>query len=95
MSFPAVSGRRRRSRDWLQMDDTIPTSDWLPVTMPVLVNGEIYLVNAELPIIPDDDRRRLDAIWRKDGNGPQIPDIRWVFNPLENEDVIISLSVDI
>ncbi|CAD6254834.1 unnamed protein product [Miscanthus lutarioriparius] len=62
MSFPPVSGRRRRSRDWLQMDDTIPTSDWLPVTMPVLVDGEIYLVDAELPIIPDDDRRRLDEI---------------------------------
>ncbi|CAD6343694.1 unnamed protein product [Miscanthus lutarioriparius] len=47
------------------MDDTIPTSDWLPVTMPVLVDGEIYLVNAELLIIPDDDRRRLDEIRRQ------------------------------
>ena len=81
------------------MDDTIPTSDapagFLPVIIPELVDGEIYEVNYELPIRRGDDRRRLDAIWRKDGNGPQIPDIRWVFNPLENEDVIISLSVDI
>jgi len=38
------------------MDDTIPTSDapagFLPVIMPVLVDGEIYEVNYELPIIP-------------------------------------------
>ncbi|CAD6255131.1 unnamed protein product [Miscanthus lutarioriparius] len=59
MSFPAVSGRRRRSRDWLQMVDTIPTSN------PVVVDGEIYWVNGELPIIPDDDRRRLDKIRRQ------------------------------
>ena len=59
MSFPAVSGRRRRSRDWLQMVDTIPTSD------PVHVDGEIYWVNDKLPIIPDDDRRRLDEIRRQ------------------------------
>ena len=35
---------------------------FLPVIIPELVDGEIYLVNAELPIIADDDRRRLDEI---------------------------------
>jgi len=40
---------------------TIPTSDF-PASW---LQREIYWVNGELPIIPDDDRRRLDEIRRQ------------------------------